>query len=246
MDKLQLLQEIKMAGQKGELTEAEMLGALRGGASVDIEKEESKFNLSTLMYYIGGAIIFIGIVVLLFQNWERFSDTVKILVTLGSAIVAYVVGVLLHKKEGLTGASQSMFLVSLLVLPIGVHVTLDKLGLEVASNSSQVLIAGLLLAIALASFAAFRRLVFTLFSVIFATWLFHFILALLFSDTFLETTKLIQYELLVVGLAYMLLGYYFSNNTQKSLAGVLYAFGSLGFLGAALASGGRLAHFGKW
>jgi len=39
-------------------------------------------------------------------------------------------------------------------------------------------------------------------------------------------------------LSYLFFGYYFSSTKQKDLSGVLYGFGNLFFLGAALALGG--------
>ncbi|MGH2611719.1 MAG: hypothetical protein ACRDFB_01560, partial [Rhabdochlamydiaceae bacterium] len=47
-----------------------------------------------------------------------------------------------------------------------------------------------------------------------------------------------EYRVLFVGLSYLFLGYYLSSTLQRDLAGALYGFGSLFFLGAALSLGG--------
>ena len=101
MDKQQLLSELNQMVQAGQISQTEVLSAFQG-----LEGEERRHvNLSQVMYYIGATIVFLGICVLVFQNWENFNSATKIVVTLGSAIAAYLVGVVLLKYEEFKGSA---------------------------------------------------------------------------------------------------------------------------------------------
>jgi len=242
MEKQQLLSEISQAATAGIVTQNEVLGAYEKGSSgVLPQQEDAKhLGLSGVMYYIGGAVIFLGISVLLFQNWDNFNTFTKIASTFGVAVAAYLVGILMEKYEEYRSVSQVFFLISALVSPVGLYVILDKLGLDVSTASVGVLVFLILTAIYLASFYLYRRTIFTLFSIIFGTILFHYVVGWIVGESLSSDNlvKVFEYRVLAIGLMYLCLGYYFKETSQKALTGVLYAFGSLGFLGAALALGG--------
>ena len=71
MDKEQLLQELKQSLALGQVSQAEVLAAL-GQPEQKIEKH---FRLSNILYYIGGAIVFLGVAVLIFENWQKNYHT---------------------------------------------------------------------------------------------------------------------------------------------------------------------------
>ncbi|MDD5584879.1 MAG: hypothetical protein PHV55_07490, partial [Candidatus Omnitrophica bacterium] len=89
------------------------------------------------------------------------------------------------------------------------------------------------------SYLVFKKNIFTIFNIIFGTWLF-FSLTDLFvgKSSYLPLRHFNEYRVLATGLSYMLLGYHFSRVQRNVLSKWLYAIGTLGFLGAALALGG--------
>jgi hypothetical protein len=232
MQKEQLLQEIKQSIASGQISKEEVFGAFGTQSAEILEKH---FKLSDVLYYIGGAIVFLGIIVLIFQNWDKLNTFAKILVTLGSGAACYAAAALFFKYEQFKKVSQVFFLLSGLVLPVGLYVVLDKMGLDISTAGTQSLIYGLLLVVFLASFYLFRFAIVNLLSMAFATGLFYFLVMLVVGNSYPNMDKVYQYFVLVVGLSYMFLGHYLSSTSQKSLSGVLYGFGSLGFLGASLA-----------
>jgi len=240
MDKQQLLQELKNSLATGEISQAEIMESLSVPKNLEAPSPISAkhVTLSQIMYYLGGAIVFLGITILLGQNWEYFNPGVKIFVTLGSAAAAYIVAVLLFNYPNLKGVSQAFFLLSGLIMPLGLYVTLDKAGMDVGSNANQVLIWLIMLVIYFASFFRFKLTVLSLFAVIFATGLFHFIISLLVGSSLSYDSHVYEYEAMVVSLAYLCLGYYLSQTSQKALTGFLYGFGVLGFLGSTMTLGG--------
>lgn len=183
--------------------------------------------------------MFLGIIILISQNWNTLGSFVQILATLGSACAAFMIGVIFSRYPNLSGPSSAFFLISGLVMPVGLITTFDKLGLQTGTPGLMVLISGLSLAMFLVSYFIFRKTLFTLFSIIFGTWLFQsFIEWIISGNPSFQTASIYEYRILLTGLAYILLGYYFSGTAHKTLSGFLYGFGSLGFLGAAMALGG--------
>lgn len=237
MDKQQLLSEIKQMVIAGKLSRAEVNSVFQDPES---SLESKHLNLSQVMYYIGAAIVFLGICVLISQNWEYLNTPTKILVTLGSGIAAYIVGALLMRYEEYKDIGLGFFLISALVFPVGLFVSADKIGLNTETSSVGLLIFLILFCLFLGSFFVYRKIIFTLFTVIFGTISFFFLVQWMVGDNFRsdDMAKIWEYRFLVTGLTYMLLGYYLRETAQKALTGTLYGFGSLIFLASAMALGG--------
>ena len=240
MGKKELLQQIKNLSSEHILSKEEILGAYNEGTG---EKEDKTFagklKISEILYYIGGAIVFLGISVLIWQNWTTLNIFAKILATLGAGIAAYSVGMIFSKYKQLDAVGQAFFLISALVTPIGLFVVFDNAGFDMGSYGSQSLISGILFAVYLASYFVFRKNIFILFSIIFGTWLFFgFTGYLVDGNPSIEDWDFFEYRALLTGLAYIFLGYSFSKDEKEPLSGFLYGFGIMGFLGTALVLGG--------
>lgn len=236
VDKQKLLSELSQLAQSGQISESEVLSAMH---IVKLE-ENRHVNLSQVMYYIGASIVFLGICVLVYQNWDSLDFVTKVLITLGSAIATYFVGFLLLKYEDFKGASLGFFLISALLAPLGLFILFDKIGLDTSTVSVSVLVFLICFSIFLASFYIFRKIIFNLFSIIFGTILFFVLIQWLVGENFTSSdmNKIWEYRFLVTGLSYMVLGYALRATTQKALSGVLYGFGSMIFLISAMVLGG--------
>jgi hypothetical protein len=241
-DKQQLLLEIRQMIQSGDLSEAEVLaqfGSLSNLAS-NQSSDSHSLRLSEIMYYIGATIIFIGISVLCYQNWDLFNSATRILVTLGSSIAAFVVGALLYSREDLKKASQGFFLLSAVLAPIGLNVLFKEGGMDLSSDSLQFAVYLILSAVFISSLKFFKQTVLIFFSVFFTTALFHFIINLIIGENFLMDNyeKIWEYRILAAGLAWVSLGYYLKDTSYKAITGILYGFGIIYILGSSLALGG--------
>lgn len=242
MDKQQLLLEISQMSQSGQLSRDEVL-AVFGGPAVPAPNPASdrNMNISEILYYIGGAIVFLGICVMCYQNWDNFSSFLRIFVTLGSCLASVLVAVLLNRYDNLRKPAQAFFLLFGMLAPLGVSVTLKEMGFDLTSDSLNLAIYAMLTAAFFGVFWYFKQQsVLLFFSIAFATALFHFIISLVVSGnlSYSDVSKVWEYQALVIGLCYMLVGYFLNTTSQKALVGVLYGFGSLFFLGAAMALGG--------
>lgn len=239
MDKSQLLSEIHEMAQSGQISQAEVLAAF-GSPSPDAQAMKRNLNLSEIMYYIGGGIVFIGLIVLIYQNWDSFNSGLRIFVSFGSFVAAFIVGILLNRYENLKKVSQAFFLLSGLLGPIGMNILFKETGLDINSDSLQLLIYLILTALFFGTLWFARQTILVFFGIVFASGIFHFIINLIVGQNLLMANyaKVWEYRFLVDGIAWMALGYYFKQTSYSALTGVLYAFGILGFLGSAMALGG--------
>lgn len=197
-----------------------------------------KMNFSDILYYVGGFIVFLGIAVLIGQNWDELGVLARIISTFGSAVAAYIVGVLFFRQEKFSSVGHAFHLIAGLVFPVGIMVIFDSMDINVDSSGVQSWISAILLFAYLASFVIFRKNIFLVFSIIFGTWFFYAIAHFLFKDSF-DFDKQFEYLTLAVGMSYLFLGYFFSKTEdKKGLKGFLFGFGSLFFLGSALFLGG--------
>ena len=228
--------------QRGEISQAEVLAAVSGATGLTPHEASGKgLSISEILYYIGGAIVFLGICVLCYQNWDSFSSFLRIFITLGSCLACFVVAVLLNNYEDLQKPSQAFFLLFGMLAPLGIGVAFKEAGFDLSVDLLWVGIYTILTAIFFGVFWYFKKQTILLFfSVAFSTILFHYLVSWVIGGnlSYSDYSKVWEYQFLVVGLAYILVGYYLSQTPHKALVGTLYGFGSLFFLGSTLALGG--------
>lgn len=239
MTKKEILQHVHELAAIGHVTKDELMTAYHEGIETDGGTPHEKIGMAEILYYIGGFIIFLGICILVWQNWNTLNAITKILATFGSGIAAYFVGFLFTRSEKTEKVGMVFYFISALVTPVGLFVIFDNAGYDETSFGSQMLISGMMFAMQIMSYFAFRKNIFILFSIIFGTWLFFSVTSFLVrGNPYFTDLDFYEYRILFTGLAYMLLGYFFSQNKEESLSDALYGFGILGFLGAALSLGG--------
>ena|SRR3989344_2439290 len=239
MEKQELLSSITSLSLQNSVTKEEVIQAFENGKQQKTGVLRREMGLAEVLYFIGGFIVFVGIAILIWQNWSTLNSVTKILTTLGFGIAAYFAGVILNREERYGALGYAFHLIAALVIPLGLTVTFDQAGLKTSSAGTQSLIAGTLFAMYLSSYLVFKKPFFTFFSIAYATYFFFsFTNFLIGSNPYFTDIKFYEYRFLMVGLSYLLLGYYLSSTEQKDLSGILYGFGNLFFLGAALVLGG--------
>ncbi|MFH1622180.1 MAG: DUF2157 domain-containing protein [Candidatus Omnitrophota bacterium] len=243
MKKEEIINQIKDSVKDKIITKKEIMeayeAALEEKGKISISQHA---KLSNILYYIGGIIIFLGIAIFIGQNWSYLNDISKISATLGAAVAAYIVGVLLSRYERLEPVAQAFFFISGLVAPLGLHVTFDLAGFELGEAGVQSIMAAILFITYIASFLLLKRTVFLIFSIIFGTWFyFSFLGYLIAGNVYFNTWRVFLYRMITVSLAYIFLGYFLSKKDKVSLERLsrwLYCMGILVFLGSALCLGG--------
>lgn len=239
MDKPTLLSAITQLSSQNLLSKNEIVQAFDKGKGQHKNALLKDIGIAEVLYFIGGFIVFIGISVLIFQNWTSLSTITKILATFGFGLVSYFVGVLLNKEEKYGALGFAFHLIAALVLPLGLGVIFDQSGYDATSSGLQSFIAGILVVMYGVSYMIFKKTIFTFFGIVYATWLFFsFTNFLVGGNPLFLDAKFYEYRFFVVGLSYIFTGYYLSMTSQKELTGPLYGFGIFFALGAALALGG--------
>lgn len=238
--KEEALQYVKTLAEQKIVTKDELNLAYDSGSEIKTDSVlTKKLGISEILYYIGGAIVFLGIAILLAQNWLTLGFGTKVLATLGAGVASYLVGVLFSRDKRTETAGFAFYLISALVMPMGLYVVFDNAGFDASSYGFQSLISGILFGMYMLSYVVFRKNVFTLFSILFGTWLFFSLTGFMIGGSpYFNDWKFCEYRVLVAGITYMLLGYAFSKNERALLSNFLYGFGILGFLGSALTLGG--------
>jgi len=215
-------------------------GSAAAPASVEPSNLGKKLGIAEIMYYLGGAVVFLGVAIMLTQNWDTLGLFSKLLATLGAGLAAYALGLLLIRQERTQSMSYAFFLIAALVTPLGLSVLMDNTGADAASAQSQMMVAGAMLGMFLLTFVLLRRTIFLLFSVLFGTWFYFALLGLLPSDLIFadDSWRLKTSEVFAAAAGYLALGTYFRQTSRAEMTNFLYGFGSLGALGSALALGG--------
>jgi hypothetical protein len=240
--KEEVLQSIKELSEQGLIGKEDVLRVFDDGKSLSEPPKkvakDGKLGIADILYYIGGAIVFFGVAIFVTQNWNSLNTATRIISTLGSAVAAYLTAIFLSTRKKTEDAGLAFHLIAALLMPIGLYITFHEAGFNVVGNGMQSLISAILFAVYLSSFFIQRKTIFIFFSIIFGTWLFFSFTSYMVDSNPIWNSDFLYYRVLVAGLTYMILGYYFSQGDKKSLSGFLYGFGIFGFLGAALALGG--------
>ncbi|MEK7180579.1 MAG: DUF2157 domain-containing protein [Patescibacteria group bacterium] len=238
-NKEEVLGYVRMLAEQKIITKKELTEAYDSGSDIKTDFVlTKKLGIAEILYYIGGAIIFLGISILVWQNWSILGFVTKVLATLGSGIAAYFVGLLFNKDKETDVIGSAFHLISVLVMPVGLWIVFDNAGFDANSFGSQSTISGILLGTYLLSYFVFHKNIFTLFSTLFATsFFFSFTSFITEGGVYFNDWKFYMYRVLIASIAYILIGHSFSKNERAPLSGFLYGFGILGFLGAALMLG---------
>lgn len=243
MDRKELLKQVQSLAGQHLVTRDEVTAAFDAGASGETDVEVSRqTGISHILYYVGGAVVFLGISVLIWQHWAALNSSTKILCTLGSGVAAYIAALFLSRDERFEVTSRAFYFLSALVMSLGLHVTFHIAGLDTGSFGVQSVVSGILFTTFLLSYLVDRKTVFTIFNIIFGTWLFFSFTSFLVGGNPIYDWRFSAYRVLCVGLVYALLGYYFTETPHRATTGALYGFGAFCFLGAALALGDWKPH----
>ncbi len=121
-DKLDALEHIKLLMDRHQLSIQDITGFL----NADTDKQITNSNrISHFFAYIGGLLVFAGIGIYISMFWDEMSNPMRIIVSLGTGFMTYIMAITFLADEKLTKLSTPFFLVSTLLQPTGIFVTMD-------------------------------------------------------------------------------------------------------------------------
>lgn len=258
MDKEQVLNKIQSLASQKQITESDVVNAWRKGAlsqgvsfqtmgSQGVKTEdkisERSTSLSKVLYFLGGVVILIGIIIFIQQNWISLGSFGQVLVTLGVGLSAYVGAMILKTRGEVNFASQIFAAIAGILMPFGLGVLLYNMGILVFTAEINLSIAAVMLVIFGVSTFLFKDVVYGFFSIINGTWVYGALVSIMLRNIGYSaySMHLYQYLIMVLGVAYILIGYSLSksqSNEYRRLAKTMFFFGTIGFLAPGLTIGG--------
>jgi hypothetical protein len=246
LTKTEILDGVRELAGRGELREDEVTRAFREGLPEGEVKATTaprfdfshRLNLAEVLYYVGGGIVVLGIGILIEQNWSALNDFTRVLSTLGSGVLAYVIGVLLSRSERTQAVGAAFDFIAAAVIPIGLFVVFKVGGQDITTFGTQNLIFAILLGLYLATWALWRQSLFVLFCIIFGSCLYLGLVGALADGAGpVFGGKLAEYAFLLLGTSYLFIGFGLRQSKYRALTGAGWFFGMPMILGAAMILG---------
>ncbi len=224
--KEQALGALKDALDSGTLTRGDVDSVLGewGG-------QKKRINLQQTLYIVGGLIFIFGIVLFVGQLWPDITKPMRVIVTLGLSAVLYGGGYAIWQKKRARAFSRVLFILFALLLPMGLATFFDLIGLDDDGALLGTLISGLSLIPFVASWRAFKEIIFFYFSLSTASALFMFATEWLVDVQSSAQDDWVVWRLFMVGIAWIAVSIWARRekiaNTMIVAVGFLVTLGSL-------------------
>lgn len=247
MHKQEILTLLRSALESGTVTHEDIVNLsddVHAGQSTPEARlfmGKRRFTASSILYLIGAIVMLIGIGTFVFNFWSDLSGLVKVMITLGLSIAAFVCGILLRDNEDIAGVAAVMQVVSTILAPIGVYVALDQIGVTNLTSLGWATTVSIgLFVIYFGGFLLFRSTIFAVSSLIFGIagiysgvgYVIDITGQQLIADTVFE------YLTLAIGAGLLFLGNAIEQGPQRIIRGLFYWLGAFGVYLALLLLGG--------
>lgn len=118
------LQDIVALSQHNQITLAEIAQALAAASAQPNVAPASV--LSKLFGYVGGIFVFAGVGVFISMYWDDFGSASRVIITLGSGLVAFVMGLVCLSDQKYERVATPLFLMASVLQPTGIMVMLQE------------------------------------------------------------------------------------------------------------------------
>lgn len=119
-----VIREIAALARNNNISADDIARALADGN--DLTASHSESVLSRLFGYLGGIFVFAGICVFISMYWDDFGPVARVIVTLGTGFVAFVMGLVGLSEARYERAATPLFLISAILQPAGIFVMLNE------------------------------------------------------------------------------------------------------------------------
>ena len=122
--KEEALQDIISLAKHNNITLDEITHAMQ--AAPVLASKPPTSVLSKLFGYIGGIFVFAGIGVFIGMYWDDFGSAARVIVTLGTGLVAFIMGLVCLYDKRYERAATPLFLIAAILQPTGILVMLQE------------------------------------------------------------------------------------------------------------------------
>jgi len=216
-----LVQIVALVRQHG-LTVGEITSALDDDPHTSVARSSS--ILSRVFGYVGGAFVFAGLAIYIGMRWDDLGPAGRVVLSLGPGFCAFVLALVCTTNEAFTGAALPLFLIAAVVQPTGILVLMKEFS-RGGDPAYGVLFMNLVMVIQQGcAFWARRRTVLALTTIVFAVGFVTVALDLLHAGHDLMG--------IILGISLGCIAWSLDRSPHRSLAGLVYFFAALLFLGA--------------
>lgn len=201
-----------------------------------LKTEESMKKIVRVLYAISAILLPIGVGIVLFEDISSFT---RILLTSGTAIFAFIAGIILrNEKIGLV--SQA---VSGAILPISIFVAINEASTDAIGSGTMTLVAFGLFVIYIISLTVIGSIVYSFYSILYGTLTLYTLLTYTVitnqgMSVIMNVTDWYSYLTLALGICYLFLSSYVKQTTYTELTRILDFVGSVAIFGSILYLGG--------
>lgn len=109
------------------------------------ERESTRASLlSRILAVLGGIFVFAGVAVFVALNWESMNSVERVVITLGSGLVAFVLALVADADARYRRASPTLFVIAALLEPSGLLVAIDEFRAGSDWHTAGVAVSGLM------------------------------------------------------------------------------------------------------
>lgn len=232
LDPQAVLTNLSYLYQTGKIQKEQILAVVNSSPQQSETKPKSSHSLSIqqVLYYVGGFIVLLGIIIFFAQFWSDMDPFSKTLLTSGSAVATYALGYYFYQVAKHSDLGHAFFFISVVLFPLATDTVLRMITGGETNSATITVSAAVLFLIYFVTYYAIKAEIFLPFAIIAASVMF-------FSSTNylvrnVGTFKHFdEYRLLVIGISYLLLGYYLASRGKHTITTLLYFFGLLFMLG---------------
>lgn len=238
MDKKELLQELAAKMSTGEISREEVMAKFNFTTPKKSEDEKgfkkiTHFSVTKMLYVLGAAIVIIGIIIFIGQVWDDIGSFGRIVVTLGLGLLITALGSMLFVKKPGNSIGSVFHFIGGILIPGGAMVTLNEFNVDFTSLWPVTITFGAIFIFYLLLNLAHKHAVLTFFAIANGTAFIYLLVEAIVSGPAHLHEDLYAYLTMIIGVSYLLLAYAFREGWNKVLIGILYFFGTAGFMGAA-------------
>ncbi len=236
MNKNELLEELSLKIASGEISSEELLqfGNITPSQSFrPTAKPGWHFSVTKMLYFIGAAIVVVGLIIFVQQIWYDIGTFGRIAVTLGLGLLFTSLGSALLKDKPEDSLGTVFHFMGGMLIPSGALVALTELYGSVDTLWPVAITIGATSVFYLVINSVHKNALITFFTIANCTGFLYLTVGAIVGENYYSIDTLFEYLTILTGASYLLLSSSFQNTWNHKLIGALHFFGSAGILFAA-------------
>ena len=215
------LQDIAALARQHKLS-AEEIAAAIGAPPAATEESRGRAVVIRVLGFLGGTFVFAGIGVFIALQWSEMNSAARVVVTLGSGLAAFALGILASREERFEKVAAPLLLIAAALEPTGMLVAFKEFGSGGDWRVAALITAGTM-AVQFGAIFGFLRQSTPLFvTLFFATFFWWTALDLLDVDNMAIAQ--------IVGASLLLAAVGIDRTAHRDITAVWYLFGAASFL----------------